>query len=190
MKLNEIANLKDTKLTHINSILWKWKLQKVSKINPDMSVDVERSLTVPMGWSTIPIRFNRVKGTFTCRGTHLRNLTNSPRFVEGDVDCTSSDLETLIGAPDYIGKDFDCFHLSRLKSLHGVETWIPNIKIGGSICVDQTHLLGLALIEGIDTVVYYSSATAKWSHFDISHHDPFQFQEQLLEHGLTEQAQL
>ena len=152
-----------------------------------MTVDVDGHIRMPVNWTSIPIQFNIVSSDFSCAHTKITSLKGAPRYVGGNCLSQESLISTLEHAPLTVGEDFLCYETPYMRSLHGVEKWIPNIKIGGAIYVDQTHLLGLALIEGINSVAIWKD---EWITFDISHHDPFQFQGQLLEQGFTEQAQL
>lgn len=214
MKLNEIANPKNPETERIKSVLRELGIISKSKINVDMSVDVRGNVHLKSsGYTSIPVHFQRVSGYFDISFSSISVLKGAPRYVGGDFSCVLTPLTSLRYAPQYVGGDFSCLQTSitslvdaplhvgnnflcystskqTLSSFHGVERWIPNIKIGGAIVVSQTHLLGLALIEGINSVLVYPPNTQEHLKFDISHHDPFQFQEQLLEHGLTEQAQL
>lgn len=191
MKLNEIAQQEENiNVAQIKLILHRMGLLKIASINQDLSVDINGSFDVPSDWKEMKFQLNRVSGTVDCYNSRLTSLYGVPRHVGGIFECSYTHITTLEHAPLYVGSEFICVHTSNLTSFHGIEKWIPNIKIGESIIVDQTHLLGLALIEGINSVTYVYHKNANEIQFDISHHDPFQFQEQLLEHGLTEQAQL
>lgn len=165
-----------SKTKEINRILQQLKefgVHGQSTILHDLSVDIDCSVRLHRMCTMIPVQFNRVNGVFNCSYTLVSSFKKAPRYVQGD---------------------FRCHDTPNMRSLHGVEQWIPNIKVNGVFMCDQTHILGLALIEGISYVGVWDECALQgmgdWVGFDVSHHDPFLFQEQLLEHGLTEQAQL
>lgn len=195
MKLNEIAKQPNPEVERITKELIRLKITSY-KLLSDLSVDVNEDVYLPTKYTSIPIQFNRVTGSFYCAYTKITSLKGCPRRVDDTFNVMYTNIATLQDAPQYVGSHFYCANISYLNSLHGVEKWIPNIRVGGEFYCDQTHILGLALIEGITTVRAWHphfitpGGEGAWVQFDISHHDPFQFQEQLLEHGLTEQAQL
>lgn len=167
MKLSEIANQQNPEIERIKQELKRIGVTKY-EILPDLSVDVSGNVFIPQEYTSIPVQFNRVSGLFICNYTKITSLEGAPQHVGGELIICGTDI----------------------ASLRGVEKWIPNIKVDGKIWCDQTHILGLALIEGINQVKVWDERIAMWIKFDISHHDPFQFQEQLLECRLTEQASL
>lgn len=191
MKLNEIAKPVNPEIQRINQELRHIGVTDY-KILPDLSVDVDGDIDMSFTQNPFHIQFNMVNGFFDCSGTNISSLKGGPRYVGSTIDCNDTQIETLVGAPQRVDLNFYCINTPNMKSLHGVEKWIPNIIVGGMIWCDQTHLLGLSLIEGINKVRFWNPRpdVKGWMMFNISHHDPFQFQEQLLEHGLTEQAQL
>lgn len=140
-------------------------------INDDLTVDVNGDISVPANWMAIPVHFNRVAGMVGLEGCNLSNLNDLPKRV-GSISL---------------------FRMPRVRTLNGFEQTHHSFVVDDIIEVTQTHILGLCLIPGIQKVkvTHKSGTPISWNSivFDISHHDPFQFQEQLLEHGLTEQAQ-
>lgn len=191
MKLCEVVTKQQTpEIRQIKRELKRLRIISNSKILLDMSVDVDGDVFIPQLDASIPVQFNHVSSNFYCSHTQITSLRGAPRYVGGNFNCSNTPITSLNSAPEHIGGDFAYYDTPNMRSLHGVDKWIPNIKVGGVFYCDQTHILGLALIEGITHVTLWVKTQNNWADFDISHHDPFQFQEQLLEHGFTEQAQL
>lgn len=176
------------------------------QILPDLSVDV-RNCWISEDVESLPVQFNQVDW-FAWNSNSATSLRGCPRSVANDFDVGSTSITTLEYGPRIVGgvynvggtnlktlnwlpKQAHTFHITstNIASLHGAEKIFKNTNIA-VVEVDQTHLLGLALVPSIQNVRFWNTRVFQWYTFDISHHDPFQFQEQLLEHGLTEQAQL
>lgn len=162
-----------TEFERIHQFLVKCNISNCSSIHEDMSVSVNATVTVPSDVQELPVRFNTIADSF---------ITNT--------DVLKTNCNSII-----VKRDLIITHMSINKSLHGIQEWLSDAKIHGVVyCYDQVDVLGLALIKGINTVAirkYTPGGLVQlWYRFNISHHDPFLFQEQLLEHGFTEQAQL
>lgn len=162
-----------TEFDRIHQFLVKCNISNCSSIHKDMSVSVTATVTIPTDVQELPIRFNTIEDSF---------ITN--------VDALKTNCNSII-----VKRDLVLTRLSTNRSLHGIQEWLSDAKVRGVVyCYDHVDVLGLALVGGINTVSirkYIPNApTQSWHRFDISHHDPFLFQEQLLERGLPEQAQL
>ena len=60
-------------------------------INEDLSVDVEGNVDISgKGLGTIPVKFGRVGGYFTCHSNRLTSLQGSPQEVGGSFYCSSN----------------------------------------------------------------------------------------------------
>ena len=74
---------------------------------------------------SIDVRFNQVKGNFSCSYNHLTSLEGCPEIVEGNYYCNNNKLTTLEGCPKLIKKNFYCgcnfLTLDGLKYLSKVE---------------------------------------------------------------------
>lgn len=69
-------------------------------INDDLSVDVDGNVDLSGKYlQQIPIKFNKVKGSFNCSACGLTSLINCPTEIHGDFDCSDNFLENLDGAP-------------------------------------------------------------------------------------------
>jgi len=77
-------------------------------INPDNSIDVDGDVVINLKTIHIPIKFNHIKGNFTCIGQGLTSLKNGPKIVDGYFDCFLNHLTSLVGAPIYVSGDFTC----------------------------------------------------------------------------------
>lgn len=136
MKLHEVANHPNPEINRIKQELRRLGVLGKSTILPDMSVDVNGDVALQRKATNIPVQFNRVNGYFGCyRSTLITSLQGSPRYVRANFSCSDSGIATLEYAPVYVGDGFTCSHTPNMKSLHGVEKWIPNIKVGGTFTV-------------------------------------------------------
>ena len=89
-------------------------------INPDGSIDVDGNLTIiNRNLTTIPIKFNKVSGSFDCSWNNLISLENSPIEVGGDFICDFNRLKSLVGSPIKIGGYLYCIGY-ELESLDGL----------------------------------------------------------------------
>jgi hypothetical protein len=147
-----------------------------------------------------------VGGDFKCCNT-ITSLIGSPNHVGRDFACGSSSIATLEGAPSYVGEDFLC-NRTAIKSLThapkyiGARLWVPTAKIStlhnihkthqgwvvNVLAVPETctHLLGLAFLPGVK---FIQIGINQSNRVEVIH-DVHEWQEKLLELGLTEQAQL
>lgn len=98
-------------------------------INSDGSIDVDDVVDIRVEryidqnhkrekLKEIPIKFNRVSGSFICSENLLENLNNSPKYVGDDFICDHNLLVNLIGSPEFIGGGFSC-RFNKLNSLKG-----------------------------------------------------------------------
>jgi hypothetical protein len=64
----------------------------------------------------LPVKFDRVDGSFMMSRNNLRTLLGSPRYVGGSFNCYDNELVSLRGAPEYINGNFSCNnnHLTTL----------------------------------------------------------------------------
>ena len=86
----------------------KYNIKNYS-INPDFSIDVEGSVYLShLNLTSLPLRFSRVGGDFSCSANQLTTLEGSPREVGGYFSCYSNHLTTLDGCYREIGGGFDC----------------------------------------------------------------------------------
>jgi hypothetical protein len=77
-------------------------------INPDGSIDVNGSVNLSGRVLTeLPLRFNKVTGSFNCGYNKLTTLKGSPKWV-GSFNCSVNKLTSLEFSPDYVGGHFWC----------------------------------------------------------------------------------
>jgi len=87
-------------------------------INPDESIDVDDNVYLNnRNLSSIPLKFGRVSGYFSCYNNNLTSLEGCPEKVGGDFYCDSNDLISLKGCPKKVN-DFNCKN-NQLTSLEG-----------------------------------------------------------------------
>jgi len=69
-----------------------------------------------LGLQQLPVKFNRVTGSFSCRYNQLTSLLGAPHTVGGSFDCNHNCLTSLQYAPVSVGHGFYCDH-NDLRSL-------------------------------------------------------------------------
>ena len=78
-------------------------------INSDGSIDVNGDVYLyDKGLTELPLRFNKVSGSFDCSSNNLTSLNGSPKWIGGWFSCQYNQLTSLEFSPDYIGGFFDC----------------------------------------------------------------------------------
>ena len=83
----------------------KYKILNYS-INPDFSIDVEGSVYLShLNLTSLPLRFSRVGGDFSCSANQLTTLDGGPREVGGNFYCHYNQLTSLDGVPREVGGD-------------------------------------------------------------------------------------
>jgi hypothetical protein len=154
----------------------------------------------------------KVVGDFSCSNKQLTSLTGAPKEVTGDFYCSGNELTSLTGAPTTVTGNFNCyfnkltsltgapttvtgnFHCSgnQLKSLEGIHKIIE--KMDGDFYATQnpikTHVLGLLKIKGCKKVVLDNKEVAKILNKYLPEGDLFDCQEELIDAGFEEFAQL
>jgi hypothetical protein len=79
--------------------------------NLDGSIDVNGSVDLSFYELTeLPLRFNKVTGSFNCEYNRLTSLKGCPRWVGSWFSCTGNKLTSLEFSPDYVGGTFSCRH--------------------------------------------------------------------------------
>lgn len=133
-----------------------------------------------------------VGSSFTCSDNELTSLKGGPSSVGGSFSCSANYLTSLEGAPSSVGQYF-YGRDNRLTSLHNIHKQIKHI--GGGVNFEdnliESHVLGLLLIDGL-TICHLDN---KLVEDIINKHlkgdrDVFACQEELIEAGLEEFAQL
>ena len=109
--------IKDLPLTYIHGLCSKFKIKNY-KINEDYSIDVDGNVNFWEGLTKIPLKFNKVSGSFDCHDNKLTTLEGSPKYVGENFRCHHNKLTTLDGGPKLVGKGFNC-SFNNLTTLQG-----------------------------------------------------------------------
>jgi len=106
------------KLLEIDDICEKYNIKKYT-VNPNGSVDVNGDVYLYNKYLTeLPLKFNKVTGSFDCRFNDLTNLEGCPNYVGWDFQCSYNKLTSLEDSPSYINRDF-WFDNNALTTLEG-----------------------------------------------------------------------
>jgi hypothetical protein len=132
-----------------------------------------------------------VTGDFDCSDNRLTSLTGAPASVTGNFYCGNSKLTSLTGAPASVGGHFDCSG-NKLTSLKDVHKQIKSI--GGTFYLIKnplkSHVLGLLKIKGLKSVELDNKKVEKILNKYLPEGDLFDCQEELIDAGLDDYAQL
>lgn len=102
----------------IHDICKKYRIRNYT-INSDGSIDVDGNVNLEYNELTkIPIKFNKVRGSFDCSSNNLTSLEGSPERVRGSFDCVSNNLTSLQYSPEIVDGGFYCGG-NTLESLDG-----------------------------------------------------------------------
>jgi hypothetical protein len=187
MRLYEIAQQPAFDKQAILAELAKLEIESTSIINDDGSIDVQGPVHIPTEYTKIPVQFRNVSGDFFCFNTKITTLQGAPQQVSGDFFCFNTKIKSLQYAPQSVGRNFYC-NGTKITSLHNIHKTHSDWVIGRKLVipVNCTHILGLVFIRGIREI----NVGVSGKDILINHDDPFVWQEQLIEMGLIEQAQL
>lgn len=112
-------------------------------INVDGSIDVDGSVTVfnlrrLEHFKSIPVRFNKIAGTFFVKGANIQNTDGFPKYIGGDFilkDCPK--LKEFTNSIDYIGG-----YVNVIRTKITTLEWMPS-KVGGNIFLNRNRLKSL-----------------------------------------------
>jgi len=158
-RLNEAYTSDFFNKNHVNSIkgkdrkqlrysIKKWLNEHNVKnyiINQDCEVDVNGEVCLyGMGLTEIPVKFNRVDGTFNCANNKLTTLEGCPNIINGYFNCGFNNLKSLKGCPRELNGDV-FMGFNQLSSLKGC----PSI-INGFLNCSHNQLTSL---EGCPSII-------------------------------------
>ena len=134
----------------------------------------------------------KIKRDFICSSMRLTSLEGSPKEVGGAFLCSSNKLTSLEGISPIIGLQLSCI-ANKLTSLHNIHKQIKHI--GGYVSFEnnpiKSHVLGLLLIDGLTKVWLENTIVQKIINKHLAgDRDVFACQEELIEAGLEDYAQL
>ena len=114
----------------IENWLNQYAIEKYT-INDNLTVDVNESVDISFKSLTkIPIKFNKIKGSFDCSNNKLTSLKGCPEFLSNYFKCSTNKLESLEYSPEEVGGYYDCHENSELTSLK----YSPNKVVGSFYC--------------------------------------------------------
>lgn len=103
----------------INNFCRRYNIRDYT-INTDGSIDVDGDVNLnEYGLTELPLKFNKVSGSFYCYDNALTSLEDCPSSVGGSFDYADNLLTTLKGSPHTVGKSFDCGN-NQLYDLTGI----------------------------------------------------------------------
>ena len=107
-----------TSKEEIDLLCKKFNIKNYS-INSDLSIDVQGNVDLSgLNLKSLPLKFYRVAGYFSCSLNHLTTLKGGPNEVGGHFYCFSNHLTTLEGGPREVGGYFSCSY-NHLTTLEG-----------------------------------------------------------------------
>lgn len=111
-------------------------------------------------FTTLPVTFGEVTGSFSCFDKGLISLKGSPHTVGRDFNCSNNKLQSLQGGPHTLsGGGYWCYS-NRLTDLHGAPSQVPGVfqcynnnlnslegapkSVAGTFACDHNPLISLA----------------------------------------------
>lgn len=91
-------------------------------IDAQGAVSCTGDIQVQDQFSQLPVRFDRVQGSFSCIGVGLTTLEGVPRYIGGSFSCQRNKLTNLTHAPVYVHGNYEVW-MNRLTSLKGAP-WV------------------------------------------------------------------
>ncbi len=111
-------NIKDLTPQTIRKIASIYKIKGI-KINPDLSIDVRGDVDLSdMNLQKLPLRFNRVTGSFWATNNILTSLDGSPQWVGKDFFVYNNNLSSLDGGAKVVMGEYSA-QSNRLSSTNG-----------------------------------------------------------------------
>jgi hypothetical protein len=102
----------------IDALCKQYKIRNYT-INSDGSIDVTGSVNLSGGdFTSIPLKFNKVKGDFDCANNNLTSLEGCPKVVTGYFFCQNNKLTSLNYCPKKVGIIFDFNNNSLPNEYH------------------------------------------------------------------------
>jgi len=93
-------------------------------INSDGSIDVDGDVNFyKLNLTKLPLKFNKVSGSFDCAKNQLTNLEGCPKEVGGSFDCSYNKLTSLEWCPNHVDGSFYC-HNNNLTNLEGCPNYV------------------------------------------------------------------
>lgn len=133
-----------------------------------------------------------VGSDYIANNNNLTSLEGSPEKVNADFMVHYNNIKSLEGCPKYVKADFWAHHNS-LTNLHNIHKQIKHIGGMANFGVNpiKSHILGLLLIDGLNYVNLENSKVQAIINGHLKHgRDVFACQEELIENGFDEFAQL
>ena len=95
-------------------------------INPDESIDVNASVRLSYKrLKKLPLKFNKVNGSFYCDNNKLTSLEGCPKEVNGGFDCDRNKLTSFEFAPKIIRGEFVCWN-NNIKSFEYFPSYVKS----------------------------------------------------------------
>ena len=132
-----------------------------------------------------------VGGDFSCYNNKLTSLTGAPASVTGDFHCYNNQLTSLTGAPTSVTGNFNCQgnKLTSLKDIHKqIKSIGETLYLSGNPI--KSHVLGLLKIKRLKSVELDNKEVEKILNKYLPEGDLLDCQEELIDAGLDEYAQL
>jgi hypothetical protein len=117
---------------HINQVCSKYNIKNYT-INTDGSIDVDGNVNLYLTKiKNLPIRFNKVSGTFDCSNNSLTTLYGCPTEVGGNFWASNNQITSLEHCPKEVGGTFSC-NGNKLTTLE----YTNNISCMVFLCKDN-----------------------------------------------------
>jgi hypothetical protein len=135
--------LTQQEINHIKEMCNFYNIENYT-INTDGSIDVADDVMLSeYDLDTLPLKFNKVSGSFYCNKNNLTSLEGCPKEVGLHFNCMNNSITSLIGCPTIVNGFFMC-KSNHLTSLEGCP-----ITIGKSFACAYNALTSLKYAPSI-----------------------------------------
>jgi len=143
----------------------------------------------------LPVNFRSCKSDFTVSATDMLSLKGVPRSIGGAFKLMTPNITSV----EYLPEEADdiYLHTSGIVELKGIEKWVKN-TYGLFVPIDVKGLLSLVKIKNLNLIKTWSNAPDDLKrackivtkYCEANTHDVFACQEELIDAGLKDYAEL
>jgi hypothetical protein len=147
-----------------------WTLNENGLVDVCYDVDLNYE-----GLTSLPLKFGKVDGWFTCDGNKLKSLKGSPHTVGGYFSCNDNLLKTLEGSPltldggDFFCRDNNIYSFEGFPRIINTSEWFGDFNCFNNpiynvwILLTENYKIDYQIIELLnDYDVFRNDDTEQW----------------------------
>lgn len=82
------------------------------------------------------IKFNIVKGNFSCAGMGLKTLQGTPKKIYGHFDCSHNEIHNLKNGPIIVTGGYNCSSC-KIRSMKGLAGEVETLRVEGNPIINM-----------------------------------------------------